>query len=499
MHYGTEIPEGKDLIAKLTGGKVDDIEKNDINYFWLTSNPKQWKVSSIFEGGEIDYTAINKKGNKRRIYTAFELTKPGDRIVFYESTPTKKILGVGTITKGLFKGEEPGYPDIVEKIRIKFDARISELTWDELVSIPALGESEPIKNGAQGSLFHLTKEEFDIITTQSDEEPLELLYPYDELDVNKLRDLRMPFKVKNLYFENPEIIEDQIIKSLSSGKHLILIGPPGTGKSKLAKEICEHYVDINYILSTASSDWSTFDTIGGYIPDEKGNLSFNPGIFLKCLQDKFDNASNCWLIIDEINRADIDKAFGALFSSLTGDSVTLSYSRFGNQVQIIGDPTPADFVESHKYYIHPDWRIIATMNTFDKASLYEMSYAFMRRFAYIPIDVPSKISDDLIKKYLEKWKLKPDQNASNIATLWEIINGYRKIGPAIVHDMYLYLQSGGAMDSCIILYVLPQFEGIEEEQQINFIKTMSEQLESAGKKRLISFASDFFDIDMNKF
>lgn len=448
---------------------------------------------------EVDYTAINKSGNKRRIYSAFEAAKPGDRIVFYESNPIKKVIGVGTVTKGLFIGKEPGFPDEVEKIRIRFDAKITELTWEELKSIPVLAESEPIKTGAQGSLFNLTKEEFDIITSQVEEEVLEQHYPFVELAVKNLVDQSQPFKVNRLYFENPDIIEDQIAKSLSTGKHLILIGPPGTGKSKLAKEICEHYVGTKYVLSTASSDWSTFDTIGGYLPDEKGNLSFNPGLFLKCLQDEFENPSNCWLIIDEINRADIDKAFGALFSALTGDSVTLSYSRLGNQIKIIGNSSSSDLLESYKYFIHSDWRIIATMNTFDKASLYEMSYAFMRRFAFIPIDVPSKISDDLITKYLKKWELKLDQNVSKIAEFWEIINEYRKIGPAIVHDMYKYLQSGGEIDSCIIQYVLPQFEGIEEEQQVDFIKKISEQIEAIGKKRLISFAADFFDIDKKKF
>ena len=46
-------------------------------------------------------------------------------------------------------------------------------------------------------------------------------------------------------------------------------------------------------------------------------------------------SQNKWLIIDEINRSDIDKAFGALFSALTGDPITLSFqSESGKQLLI---------------------------------------------------------------------------------------------------------------------------------------------------------------------
>lgn len=78
------------------------------------------------------------------------------------------------------------------------------------------------------------------------------------------------FSLKNLYFEADEEtrIKRQILAALKSGKHIILIGPPGTGKSKLAQEICNKLVGpTNYQMATASSDWSTYETIGGYRPD----------------------------------------------------------------------------------------------------------------------------------------------------------------------------------------------------------------------------------------
>src|SRR5699024_9645387 len=116
-----------------------------------------------------------------------------------------------------------------------------------------------------------------------------------------------------LGFENYDILIEQITSAIRSGKHIIITGPPGTGKSKLAKEICKLY-QVDSMMATAASNWSTYETIGGYRPDQEGNLYFDEGIFLECVKDKQTNEpKNKWLIIDEINRADIDKAFGSLF------------------------------------------------------------------------------------------------------------------------------------------------------------------------------------------
>ena len=186
-------------------------------------------------------------------------------------------------------------------------------------------------------------------------------------------------------------------------------------------------------MTTATSDWSTHDTTGGYKISRENELVFEPGIFLRCFQTQEDKPINKWLIIDEINRADIDKAFGALFSALTGDDITLPFIKNDNQIKIIGKPKDGDNIEPYKYFVHDDWRIIATMNTFDKASLYEMSYAFMRRFAFIPVDIPDEINDKLVGKYIDKWELEKDKSIiSNILELWNLINKYRKIGPAIL-------------------------------------------------------------------
>lgn len=298
-----------------------------------------------------------------------------------------------------------------------------------------------------------------------------------------------------LVFENEEILQAQILTALKSGKHIILTGPPGTGKSKLANEICRQ-TGVTNKLVTATSNWTTYDTIGGYKPQKDGELYFDSGLFLQCFKDKEGNNLNEWLIIDEINRADIDKAFGPLFSVLAGDEATLPYeTKDGSQIILRPESKTAGDIQPHEYVIPKSWRIIGTMNTIDKSSLFEMSYAFMRRFAFIPVGVPKSITDSLIEEYLKVWSVQDYLYTETLTALWKIINEYRKIGPAIVRDIANYTVDEGDFTSAIILYVLPQFEGLSDYKIREFVMQTKDQLgDVIAQELLVDFIEDYFQI-----
>ena len=69
------------------------------------------------------------------------------------------------------------------------------------------------------------------------------------------------------------------------------------------------------------------------------------------------------------------------------------------------------------------WRIIATMNVFDKNLLFEMSYALMRRFAFVEVTCPS---DEAYHELLE--------GPGDIVRELLPLRRFRDLGPAVYLD-----------------------------------------------------------------
>jgi MoxR-like ATPase len=343
----------------------------------------------------------------------------------------------------------------------------------------------------------------------SEERPREI-----DLDIESDLSVSIPVEILDgLYYPDgiDEEIVDQVNAALNAGKHVIFTGPPGTGKTEIAERVSRYLVETHpnlysgYEMTTATADWSTFETVGGYMPENgdgsDDTLSFKPGQVLRRFKDA-GAQRNELLVIDEINRADIDKSFGQLFTLLSGQGVTLPYQHDGSEIDVSPASKADGGLAAHQYVMPESWRLLATMNSYDKTSLYEMSYAFMRRFAFVHVDAPT-IPDDtdertaLVGKYADAWDLNPEKEvAEALGEVWWATNAggsERKIGPAILRDMLTHILASEtddlelALTQAVTDYVFPQFEGVPERKEI--VQRLA-NTDSVDEQRLWRLAGD---------
>ena len=181
---------------------------------------------------------------------------------------------------------------------------------------------------------------------------------------------------------------DEMKKLMSYSNNIILYGAPGTGKTYAAtnsiKFLCDNNKD-RYKIIQFHPSYTYEDFIGGIKPIKNEQISFDfiAGSFLEyCnkintfnLEDDKNIKTPFFLLIDEINRADLSRVFGEVLFCIDkrGEEIDHQYSEI----------SPDKF---KKICIPENLYIIGTMNDVDK-SIDSFDLALRRRFLWEYFDV----------------------------------------------------------------------------------------------------------------
>ncbi|MFJ7202394.1 AAA family ATPase [Streptomyces sp. NPDC098789] len=180
---------------------------------------------------------------------------------------------------------------------------------------------------------------------------------------------------------------------LQDRRQLIFYGPPGTGKTYLAQHIAEHLAGdpravklVQFHPSYAYEDF--FEGFRPAVQDGSGSgaltFALRPGPFrqLVDLADE-DPDTSYFLIIDEINRANLAKVFGELYFVLEYRDRTV------------------DLQYSGEFRLPKNVFIIGTMNTADR-SIALVDAAMRRRFAFLSLHPDEEPTRDLLSRWVEE-------------------------------------------------------------------------------------------------
>lgn len=326
------------------------------NYWFLTANPRIWSMSSQAVGEVQAFTLLNDNGHKRRIYQNFLDAKAGDRVIGYESSPSKKIVALLEVSQA-----QDGKMIYFKKLE-GLSAPIDFATFRDTKEL----QSMEYFNMTQGTLFKLSENEYDCLMDMIREEN-----PAPRVNEPYAAYTKTDF-LKDVYMSEDKY--DRLVSVMKRKKNMILQGAPGVGKTFAAERLAYSMLgkkDTSHVsLIQFHQNYSYEDFIMGYRPTENG-FALTPGVFYEfCQKAQQHPREDYFFLIDEINRGNMSKIFGELL-------MLIENSYRGKPVKLSSN--------GESFTVPKNLYVIGMMNTADR-SLAMIDYALRRRFSFIELE-----------------------------------------------------------------------------------------------------------------
>jgi 5-methylcytosine-specific restriction enzyme B len=235
--------------------------------------------------------------------------------------------------------------------------------------------------------------------------------------------IHKPYSVEDLVAAGIFISEEelrQILSRLESKKAMIIQGPPGVGKTFLARKLAYALmkeVDPERIeMVQFHQSYSYDDFVRGYRPIEGqlGSFGLQNGVFYNfCQRASNDPDHEYVFIIDEINRGNLSQIFGELLMLIEAD-------KRGPDFAV---PLVYRSPEEPRFYVPQNLYLVGLMNLADR-SLAMVDYALRRRFVFVTLQ--PQYGSELFQGWLLERGMQPSLVALVVSRLSELNHAIRE-------------------------------------------------------------------------
>lgn len=333
------------LLNPYTGGRLNSQIFSDYNRSLSIYCPT--KEKDFYDNGTLVATKIMFSVSEEKIKKGELLNTTLQNIYPIETSDEifnligfkKEDLGILALAKPiLYRDNDTQFVDLVtdiikkkiEQDEIKLNRKIEENNQQ----IKYIQRQEEKLEETKTILTYLQKElenlgfKLDTTTKESEGAITRSFLETPSTFIDLLKKIQIQLKLRGYVYEEP--ILRQLLLSLTTEKMIILLGPSGTGKTTIIKQLAE-IINAKYEIIPVQPSWSDKqDLLGFYNPIRK---LFVPSAFLDCLIEAQKNPDQIYFIcLDEINLAQIEYYLADLLSIRElGDGKIRLYSDFEYQ------------------------------------------------------------------------------------------------------------------------------------------------------------------------